>query len=117
LPHYLSQEVAAIPFLWVLPLGLYLLSFILCFDRAGWYRPRVYRWILPAAWITIGLRLAFPGSIAGFEWELVLFSAALFICCMFCHGELARLKPEPPGPDLFYLTTPVARWAPCLWAC
>ena len=103
--NHLSQEVAAIPFLWVLPLGLYLLSFILCFDRAGWYRPRVYRWILPAAWITIGLRLAFPGSIAGFEWELVLFSAALFICCMFCHGELARLKPEPrQGLTFFYLT-------------
>ncbi len=103
--NHLSQEVAAIPFLWVLPLGLYLLSFILCFDRAGWYRPRVYRWILPAAWITMGLRLAFPGSIAGFEWELVLFSAALFVCCMFCHGELARLKPEPRhGLTFFYLS-------------
>jgi SAM-dependent methyltransferase len=103
--NHLSQEVAAIPFLWVLPLGLYLLSFILCFDRAGWYRPRVYRWILPAAWITISLRLAFPSSIAGFEWELVLFAGALFVCCMFCHGELARLKPEPrQGLTFFYLT-------------
>jgi spermidine synthase len=103
--NHLSQEVAAIPFLWVLPLGLYLLSFILCFDRAGWYRPGVYRWILPAAWITMGLRLAFPASIAGFEWELVLFSAALFVCCMFCHGELARLKPEPRhGLTFFYLS-------------
>ena len=103
--NHLSQEVAAIPFLWVLPLGLYLLSFILCFDRAGWYRPRLYRWILPAAWITIGLRLAFPASIVGFKWELALFSAALFVCCMFCHGELARLKPEPRhGLTFFYLT-------------
>jgi SAM-dependent methyltransferase len=103
--NHLSQEVAAIPFLWVLPLSLYLLSFILCFDRAGWYRPRVYRWILPAAWITMGLRLAFPSSIAGFKWEFVLFSAALFVCCMFCHGELARLKPDPRhGLTLFYLS-------------
>jgi hypothetical protein len=102
--NHFSQEVAAIPFLWVLPLGLYLLSFILCFDRAGWYRPGLYRWILPAAWITIGLRLAFPASIVGFKWELVLFSAALFVCCMFCHGELARLKPEPRhGLTFFYL--------------
>jgi hypothetical protein len=103
--NHLSQEVAAIPFLWVLPLGLYLLSFILCFDHARWYRPHIYRWILPVAWITIGLRLAFPASIVGFKWELVLFSAALFVCCMFCHGELARLKPEPRhGLTFFYLT-------------
>jgi hypothetical protein len=60
---------------------------------------------LPAAWITIGLRLAFPASIVGFKWELTLFSAALFVCCMFCHGELARLKPEPHhGLTFFYLT-------------
>jgi SAM-dependent methyltransferase len=103
--NHLSQEVAAIPFLWVLPLGLYLLSFILCFDRAGWYRPRVYRWILPAAWITMSLRLAFPSSIAGFKWEFLLFSVALFVCCMFCHGELARLKPDPrQGLTLYYLS-------------
>lgn len=103
--NHLSQEVAAIPFLWVVPLGLYLLSFTLCFDRAGWYRPRLYRWILPAAWITMGLRLAFPSSIAGFAWELALFSVALLVCCMFCHGELARLKPEPRhGLTYFYLT-------------
>lgn len=103
--NHLSQEVAAIPFLWVLPLSLYLLSFILCFDRDGWYRPRLYRWILPAAWITMSLRLAFPSSIAGFKWEFVLFSAALFVCCMFCHGELARLKPDPrQGLTLFYLS-------------
>jgi hypothetical protein len=36
--NFLSQDVAAIPFLWVLPLSLYLLSFILCFDKEGWYR-------------------------------------------------------------------------------
>jgi hypothetical protein len=103
--NHLSQEVAAIPFLWVLPLGLYLLSFILCFDRAGWYSPRVYRWILPAAWIAMSLRLALRGSIGGFAWEVLLFSAALFACCMFCHGELARLKPEPrQGLTFFYLT-------------
>jgi hypothetical protein len=102
--NHLSQEVAAIPFLWVLPLGIYLLSFILCFDRGGWYRPLVYRWILPVAWIAVSVRLALQGKIGGFQWEIALLSAALFVCCMFCHGELAQRKPEPRhGLTLFYL--------------
>jgi hypothetical protein len=99
--NHLSQEVAAVPFLWVLPLSLYLLSFILCFERSRWYRPAVFRWLLPAAWGAMGWRIALPG---GFEWEMAVFSAALFVCCMFCHGELARRKPEPKqGLAFFYL--------------
>jgi Spermidine synthase len=103
--NHLSQEVAAIPFLWVLPLSIYLLSFILCFDRAGWYQPRLYRWILPCAWIAMGLQLAAPKLIGGFAWQFVLLSIALLVCCLFCHGELASLKPEPrEGLTFFYLT-------------
>ena len=102
--NHLSQEVAAVPFLWILPLSLYLSSFILCFDREGWYRPRAYRWILPAAWLAMTFRLARQGVIGGLHWEILLFSAALFACCMFCHGELARRKPEPQqGLAFFYL--------------
>jgi len=102
--NHLSQEVAAIPFLWVLPLSLYLLSFILCFDSGGWYRPRVYRWILPVAWVAMCWRLASQGPAGGFRWEILLFSTALFICCMWCHSELARRKPEPrQGLTYFYL--------------
>jgi SAM-dependent methyltransferase len=102
--NHLSQEVAAIPFLWVLPLGLYLLSFILCFDSVGWYRPRAYRWILPAAWVAMCWRLASHGPAGGFEWEILLYSVALFVCCMWCHSELARRKPEPRrGLTFFYL--------------
>jgi SAM-dependent methyltransferase len=99
--NHLSQEVAAVPFLWVLPLSLYLLSFILCFEWSGWYRPALFRWLLPAAWAAMGWRIAIPGS---FEAEMAVFSAALFVCCMFCHGELARRKPEPQqGLAFFYL--------------
>ena len=102
--NYLSQEVAAIPFLWVLPLGLYLLSFILCFEGHGWYRPAVFRWLLPAAWVAVCYRLAWPGDGGALPVEILVFSAALFVCCMFCHGELARAKPEPRhGLELFYL--------------
>jgi hypothetical protein len=101
--NHLSQEVAAIPFLWVLPLSVYLLTFILCFERRGWYEPRVFRWVLPAACAAIAWRLSTQGSAGGIAWEIPIFCAALFVCCMFCHGELARLKPPPgEGLALFY---------------
>jgi spermidine synthase len=102
--NFLSQEVAAIPFLWVLPLSLYLLSFILCFEGHGWYRPALFRWLLPAAWAAVCYRLALPAAGGALPVELAVFSAALFVCCMFCHGELARAKPEPRrGLEFFYL--------------
>lgn len=102
--NHLSQEVAAIPFLWILPLTLYLLSFILCFEGSGWYRPTLFRWLLPAAWIAVCSQLALPGSLGGLQVEIPVLSAALFICCMFCHGELAASKPDPTrGLAHFYL--------------
>ncbi len=101
--NHLNAEVAAIPLLWVLPLSVYLLSFILCFEFEGAYRPAIYRWLLPAAWIAVGYRLARGGS-GGLLWEIPMFLAALFVCSMFCHGELARTKPEPEGGlPFFYL--------------
>jgi spermidine synthase len=100
--NHLSQEVAAIPFLWVEPLSIYLLSFILCFDGRGWYNPRLYRVLLPLACVTFAWRL--QGATGGIALELPAIGAALFVCCMFCHGELARLKPEPKqGLAFFYL--------------
>ncbi len=89
--NHLSQEVAPVPFLWVLPLSIYLLSFILCFEsERQWYRPGLFRWLLPAAWIVAGYSIA---SAQGLLWEIAAFSFALFVWCMFCHGELARTKP------------------------
>ena len=101
--NHLSQEVAAIPLLWVEPLSIYLLSFILCFEGRGWYNPRLFRVLLPLACLAFAWRL--QGAAGGIAWELPIIGAALFICCMFCHGELARLKPEPKqGLAFFYLT-------------
>ncbi|HEY2018345.1 MAG TPA: fused MFS/spermidine synthase, partial [Bryobacteraceae bacterium] len=102
--NHLSQEVAAIPFLWILPLSLYLLSFILCFESSGWYRPTLFAWLLPAAWAAVCFRIAFQGSAGGLLWEIPVLAASLFVCCMFCHGELAESKPAPhEGLTYFYL--------------
>lgn len=101
--NHLSQEVAPVPFLWVLPLSIYLLSFILCFEGHGWYRPTLFRWLLPAAWFVAAYRIAGKGP-PGLIWEIATFSFALFVWCMFCHGELARTKPESAGGvTYFYL--------------
>jgi SAM-dependent methyltransferase len=102
--NYLGQQVGAMPFLWVVPMAIYLLSFILCFEADGWYRPAVFRWLMPLAWIAICSRIALEGSAGGLAWEIPILSAALFICCMFCHGELARSKPPAQkGLPFFYL--------------
>ncbi len=90
--NHLSQEVAPVPFLWVLPLSLYLLSFILCFESdRPWYKPAVFRYLLPAAWLIGGFSIA---SVQGLIFEVSAFSFSLFVWCMFCHGELARRKPK-----------------------
>jgi hypothetical protein len=87
----------------VLPLGLYLLTFILAFDAPRWYRR------------TPLLCLAVPalGGMAYMQWPkskeldlrltVGLFALALFVCCMVFHGELARRKPSPRHLTGFYL--------------
>jgi hypothetical protein len=100
--NHLSQEVAPVPFLWVLPLSIYLLSFILCFEGRGWYRPALFRWLLPVAWFVAAYRLSNPGA-GSLATEIGIFTGALFVWCMFCHGEIARTKPASGAP-LFYLT-------------
>ncbi len=99
----LSQNVAPIPFLWILPLSLYLLSLILCFDREGWYRPAIFRIALPAAWVLIWYCLYQRGTIGSIKWTILMLSAALFACSMFCHGELARRKPDARELTSYYL--------------
>lgn len=101
--NHITQNIASVPFLWILPLSLYLLSFILCFDARGWYRRGLFLRLLGIA--IGGMAYALAPSFAGLPWKvmIVLFSAVFFVCCMFCHGELERLKPSPQHLTSFYL--------------
>ncbi len=101
--NHLSQNVAAIPFLWVLPLSIYLLSFILCFE-GDWYWRNPYLQLLA---VSLGSMAYLLGPTMMENPKIILFiplfSIGLFFCCMTCHGELARLKPNPQYLTHFYL--------------
>ena len=101
--NHVTQNIAAVPLLWIVPLSIYLLSFILCFDAPRWYRRDVYLPIAAAALGVMAWTLASPKLTHDLELQLGVFCVGLFIACMFCHGELARLKPAPRYLTRFYL--------------
>lgn len=101
--NHLTQDVASIPFLWIVPLTIYLLSFILCFDADGWYQRPVYMVLLWPGLIGMAYMLHKGTEDINIKIMLSAFSAAFFICCMLCHGELVKLKPHPRYLTSFYL--------------
>jgi len=101
--NHLTQNVASIPFLWVLPLGLYLLTFILTFDLEGLYHRKVWVWLLAAALASMAYGLGTWNSRTPLTLVIPVFCAGLFIVCMFCHGELVKRKPAPQYLTSFYL--------------
>jgi hypothetical protein len=98
----LCQDVAVVPFLWVLPLALYLLTFIICFDNPRWYVRFPFTLALIAALIGVCWAL-FNGADWSLRKQVAVYGGGLFICCMVCHGELYRLKPVPRHLTRFYL--------------
>ncbi len=104
--NHVSQDVAVVPFMWVVPLSLYLLSFIICFEHERWYAS--WAWALPTMAVlfvtALGKKLTLtaepmPNYLFALGWSF----AAVFLACMVCHGELARLKPKAGHLTEFYL--------------
>jgi hypothetical protein len=98
--RHLTQDVAPVPFLWIAPLSIYLLSFILCFDAPRYYVRPVFLAALPLAFFALDRVLD-----GGMEVPVLiaLISVSLFVFCMVCHGELVRRKPPVRHLTLFYL--------------
>lgn len=104
LTSHMTMDLAPMPFLWIVPLAIYLLSFILCFDAPRWYRRKIFLVLLPIALGgTAYLMDKSPADLPNVFVPIAAFSAAFFVCCMVCHGELARLKPHPRYLTGFYL--------------
>ena len=101
--NHICQNIASIPLLWIVPLSIYLLTFILCFDGEGWYRRETFLAVLAAALGVMAWTLADVDLTHRLALQIGVFCVGLFIACMFCHGELARLKPPPRYLTRFYL--------------
>ena len=106
---HITQNVASVPFVWILPLVLYLLSFILVFDvgggrgKSGWYSRL---WGLPLLFVLLAAMAYYLSQNLGvmkIRWLIAIYCAGLFVACMFCHGEMAALRPAPKYLTRFYL--------------
>jgi SAM-dependent methyltransferase len=101
--NHITHDVASVPFLWLLPLTIYLVTFILCFEGRNWYKRAVF---LGPLIVVVGALAWFmheEGGIMEFKVAVPLFSVGLFVMCMFFHGELAAMKPAPRYLTTFYL--------------
>jgi SAM-dependent methyltransferase len=101
--NHMTQNIASIPLLWVLPLSIYLLTFILCFEGRGWYKRLTF---FGPVLVIIGAMVYVDSDLAlllDLKVAIPVFAAGLFAICMFCHGELATLKPAPKYLTGFYL--------------
>ncbi len=100
--NQLCIDVATVPFLWILPLCLYLISFIICFDSPQWYDRRVYGLLLLVC-CPLAVWILTDGAYANIGKQVVIYSAILFVSCMVCHGELVSCRPHEKHLTLFYV--------------
>lgn len=121
----ICQDVAVIPFLWVVPLVVYLLTFIISFDSPRWYVRTYWGPLFLLAmgavfWVMLTPKMPAPvppwpwalgwiewlrrhGKDLPMVWEISVYIGALFVLCMICHGETYRLRPEPRRLSGYYL--------------
>jgi SAM-dependent methyltransferase len=101
--NHLTQNVASIPFLWIAPLSLYLLTFIICFDGRGWYRRGLFLPLAGLAVVAMALVQRDFELTHNLRFAIPVHALGLFVLCMLCHGELVRKKPPPARLTEFYL--------------
>ena len=102
----ITQEVAVIPFLWVLPMTIYLLTFVLAFSGERWYSRQIYLLLFFASSLLAGWALANSDNLSVFA-QIGIYGLVLFSACMVCHGELYRMRPHPVHLTSFYLMVSV----------
>jgi predicted O-methyltransferase YrrM len=100
--NYICQDVASVPLLWIAPLALYLISFILTFDSDFWYRRWVFIPLLGVSSVAVFFCWA-SGPFLSLLFQVGAHLLLLFSACMACHGELVRLRPASQYLTAFYL--------------
>jgi len=104
--NQITQEIAVIPFLWVLPLSIYLLTFILAFSGEHWYSRQVFIIVFFIATLLVGWSMGRTDMLS-IPAQIGINSLGLFAACMVCHGELYRLRPHPTHLTRFYFMVSV----------
>lgn len=99
---HISTDVAAVPFLWVVPLALYLLTYVIVFSRFAPYVHQVAVIVQPLFIAALIASQVFEGFDSIF-WILAIHIAAFFTVALVCHGELARTRPAPAHLTEFYM--------------
>ncbi|MBC7802689.1 MAG: fused MFS/spermidine synthase [Candidatus Parcubacteria bacterium] len=106
--NHVTQNVAAIPLLWLAPLTIYLLTFILAFEGGilgfNLYRVEIFWsvvlvWLAGMSWLLVDTKYQFD-----LRMQIGMYLSGLFVACMFCHGELYRSRPAARHLTAFYLT-------------
>lgn len=103
---YITNAIAPVPLLWVIPLGVYLLTFVLVFARRQlvshkWMVRLLPLFVLSMPWTLVGLLLGQP--MEPLDWYILLHVTGLFVVSMVCHGELANDRPPASELTVFYL--------------
>lgn len=100
--HSLTLNISSLPFLWVLPLSLYLMSYILVFSKYKLYTRQ--RWIPMFVFcLFAALLMFFVGSQFNTICQIIMYVLILFVACVVCHGELFKSAPSSEHLTLFYL--------------
>jgi hypothetical protein len=102
--NHLSENVAPVPLLWVVPLALYLLSFAMVFAKHPFYSRWFVARLLAVALGAAGYAIYDSSITHAIQISVPLFCSALFVVCLFCHGELVQRKPAVGYLTSFYLT-------------
>lgn len=100
--NLISQEVAVIPFLWILPLAIYLVSFILTFSSERGYQRKFHAWLFVIS-VALTLFVLLNATSLPIYWQILAYCILLYAACMLCHGELYLLRPAAEQLTTFYL--------------
>jgi hypothetical protein len=102
--EHISQNIAAVPLLWILPLAVYLITFILAFDAPRLYHRSIVIRLLIVLLAALAWFLTKTGVSLPILLNLGFFLAEMFLACWFCHAETFALRPADPAQStLFYL--------------
>jgi len=101
--NYMTVDIANFPLLWVLPLCVYLISFIICFLWPAVSRPGPIRSVSVLIPVVVMSFILFGNINASLDWKILISLVSLFAICMFFHGNLEQSKPEPKNLTSFYL--------------